>query len=469
MSNYFDDDAFWDGPSIDPDRTSQLERIRGRSVERTRTHHVVERDDRREPLDDGSSMWIEPSPPLAGRLGPLSSVDPRVLSIGAVALAVVLAVPLFSALGNKGSGDELRAIDQQSTTTASTVATPVTTAADVVVVTAAVDADLSGDTDGRNSAAAPDQEAGEDESAGDDTAAPAAQALSASPDCSNKYTAAAGDYWLRIAEGSGASLDSLLDVNEATAETPIYPGSTVCLPDGVTAPAGFATLRDDNSTAGAATPAAARTAQAAQACGNEYASVAGDYWLRIADAAGLGLDELLALNEATPDTPLYPGSVVCLPAGASGPSAPTTAAPTTAAPTTQAPTTQAPTTHAPTTAAPATTDAPQTTAPPEADTTVPPAPPAPGEIEQIIRDVWPDDLEEQALRIAWRESGYNPRAQNFCCSGLFQIYYDVHAGWLADLGINSAEDLYDPHANATAAYALYQRSGSWEPWRMTAD
>ena len=100
---------------------------------------------------------------------------------------------------------------------------------------------------------------------------------------------------------------------------------------------------------------------------------------------------------------------------------------------------------------------------------MPPAPPAPGEIEQIIRDVWPDDLEEQALSIAWRESGYNPRAQNYCCSGLFQIYYDVHASWLAELGINSAEDLYDPHTNATAAYALYQRSGGWSPWRMTAD
>jgi hypothetical protein len=389
-----------------------------------------------------------------------------VLSIGAVALAAVLAVPLFGALGNKGSGDELRAVDQQSTTTASTVATPVTTAADVVVVTAAVDADLSGDADGDDSAADVDEQVVDDGSAADasdEAAAAEPQQLAASPDCANQYTAAAGDYWLRIAEGSGASLDSLLDVNEATAETPIYPGSTVCLPDGAAAPAGFATLRDDDVT-GQATPAA-QTLQTAQACASEYESVAGDYWLRIADAAGLGLAELLELNDATADTPLYPGSVVCLPAGASGPSTPTTAAPTTAAPTTAAPATTQP----PTTAAPATTDAPATTASAEDDTTVPPAPPAPGEIEQIIRDVWPDDLEEQALRIAWRESGYNPRAQNFCCSGLFQIYYDVHASWLADLGINSVEDLYDPHNNATAAYTLYQRDGGWGPWRMTAD
>jgi Transglycosylase SLT domain/LysM domain len=463
MSNYFDDDAFWDGPSADPDRTSQIERVRGRSAERTRTHRVVERDDRREPLDDGASMWIEPARPLSRRLGPLGSVDPRVLSIGAVALAVVLAVPLFGALGNKGSGDELRAVDPQPTTTASTVATPVTTAADVVVVTGAVDADLSGDTTGGDSAATDvDEQATEEDSTSDEAEAPAAQALSASPDCANQYTAAAGDYWLRIAEGSGASLDSLLDVNEATAETPIYPGSTVCLPDGAAVPAGFATLRDADSSTGAATPAA-QTMQVAQACANEYESVAGDYWLRIADAAGIGLDELLELNDATPDTPLYPGSVVCLPAGASGPSTPTKVAPTTAAPTTAA----AATTEPPTTAAPATTGAPATTA--EQDTTVPPAPPAPGEIEQIIRDVWPDDLEEQALRIAWRESGYNPRAQNFCCSGLFQIYYDVHAEWLAEIGINSVEDLYDPHANATAAHTLYQRSGGWAPWPQTVD
>ena len=199
-------------------------------------------------------------------------------------------------------------------------------------------------------------------------------------------------------------------------------------------------------------------------CANIYVSVAGDYWLRIADAAGLELDELLELNEATSETALYPGSEVCLPAGASGPSAPTTVAPTTTPPTTATPTTEPPTTAQ--TTAPATTEPPATT---EQATTVPPAPPAPGEIEQIIRAVWPDDLEEQALRVAWRESGYNPWAQNFCCSGLFQIYYDVHASWLADLGIDSVEDLYDPQLNATVAYALYQRSGGWEPWRMTAD
>ena len=168
-------------------------------------------------------------------------------------------------------------------------------------------------------------------------------------------------------------------------------------------------------------------------CANPYESVAGDYWLRIAEAAEIDLDELLELNDATADTPLYPGSVVCLPAGACGPTDDRRTVDAAADgragdhgcrhPGDHRAADDGAGDHGATTEHPATTEAP---------TTVPPAPPAPAEIEQIIRDVWPDDLEEQALRIAWRESSYNPRAQNFCCSGLFQIYYDVHAGWLAD-------------------------------------
>ena len=50
---------------------------------------------------------------------------------------------------------------------------------------------------------------------------------------------------------------------------------------------------------------------------------------------------------------------------------------------------------------------------------------------QIIRDVWPDDLEEEAIRIATRESNLIPTVKNYCCYGLFQIYYNAHRTWLA--------------------------------------
>jgi hypothetical protein len=118
---------------------------------------------------------------------------------------------------------------------------------------------------------------------------------------------------------------------------------------------------------------------------------------------------------------------------------------------------------------------PPTTVPP---TTVPPTtqpappstlPPADGEYtaeenEAIIRHVWPDELEDHAVEIAWRESNLRNDVRNYCCYGLFQIYYSVHRSWLAGLGITSAEDLYDPVLNSLAAYTLYQRAGGWGPW-----
>ena len=82
----------------------------------------------------------------------------------------------------------------------------------------------------------------------------------------------------------------------------------------------------------------------------------------------------------------------------------------------------------------------------------------------IIRDVWPDDLEEKALEVAWRESNYRPTAKNSCCYGVFQMYWSVHRSWLGTIGITSADQLYDPTLNARAALALYERSGGWGPW-----
>jgi len=95
----------------------------------------------------------------------------------------------------------------------------------------------------------------------------------------------------------------------------------------------------------------------------------------------------------------------------------------------------------------------------------PPAPVASGDVESIIRDVWPDDLENEAVRIATRESRLVPTARNACCHGLFQIYYSVHRAWLGQYGVNSPSDLYDPRTNATVALALYNEAG-WGPWAL---
>ena len=127
--------------------------------------------------------------------------------------------------------------------------------------------------------------------------------------------------------------------------------------------------------------------------------------------------------------------------------------------------------------APATTAAPQSKPKPTPTTAAPkptaPPPPPPttqpprrnwgeSEVVQIIRSVFPDDIEEHALFIAHRESRFDPYARNFCCTGLFQIYGAVHEQLINSLGF-TVDQLTDPLVNSVVAYAIYQRSG-WAPW-----
>ena len=90
------------------------------------------------------------------------------------------------------------------------------------------------------------------------------------------------------------------------------------------------------------------------------------------------------------------------------------------------------------------------------------------EVVAIIREVWPDDHEENALLVERRESRYVPTAiggTRNCCYGLFQMYWSVHRSWLAKLGITEPSQLLDPRTNAEAALALFRRNGnSWRPW-----
>jgi LysM repeat protein len=294
------------------------------------------------------------------------------------------------------------------------------------------------------------------------------------------------------ASGSdGRSADALLTTGASSSEiadpatTAVTEDSAVASTAGSTPPAGSvpstastpspstASVEDrdadadagaETSEASATSPAGAAALEAAPAvtaapCGAEYELAAGDYWIRIADAAGVSLAELLDVNDASVDTVLVPGRSICLPVGAATPSPPTTVAPAAASAPTAAP--------APT--APATTSAPSrptTTVAPAPTTTVVARPAAvpQSQAADIIRDVWPDDLEERALEIAWRESNHKSNVNNWCCYGLFQIHWEAHRGWLSTLGVTSVSQLYDPVINATAAYTLYQRSGGFGPW-----
>jgi LysM domain len=218
------------------------------------------------------------------------------------------------------------------------------------------------------------------------------------------------------------------------------------------------------NTGGVTTPAVAdEAADRQQSCAVDYEVVQGDFWIRLADASGLPLDEILDANDATVDTPLFPGATICLPEGATVPAPPTTAAPTTA-PATTAPATTAPATTMPA-APPATTKPVTTAAPPTTGKPVVTYPTiSAASAAQIIRDVWPDELEGRAIEIATRESTLVVTAKNSCCYGLFQINWEPHKAWLGGLGITSPDQLFDGATNAKAAFALYQRSGGWGPW-----
>jgi LysM domain len=233
------------------------------------------------------------------------------------------------------------------------------------------------------------------------------------------------------------------------------------------------------STTTASTTAKRETvAQRKRTCSNSYEPIAGDYWILIADKVNVKLSDLLEANGATTDTPIYPGWDICLPWNASAPSAAaantqsSAASATTvkATSTTSKPTTTTvkatPIPAKPASAAPTATVAPATTASPTT-TTAPPPPKntyTAAQVEQIIRDMWPDDIEDEAIRIATRESNLVPTAKNWCCYGLFQIYYEANRKVLTAWGITSAAMLYDPRTNAYAAYALYIRAGGWGPW-----
>jgi LysM repeat protein len=235
--------------------------------------------------------------------------------------------------------------------------------------------------------------------------------------------------------------------------------STMSADGSVTEPEASTPEASTMSSAGAAALEAADTTPP---CGAEYELAAGDYWIRIADAAGVSLAELLDVNDSSVDTVLVPGRSICLPVGAATPSPPTTVSPATA----PAPTAPA---AAPAPTAPATTSAPR-----RPTNTVAPAPTTTGaarpaavprsQAVEIIREVWPDDLEERAIDIAWRESNHRSNVNNYCCYGLFQIHWEAHRSWLSTLGVTSVSQLYDPVVNATVAYTLYQRSGGFGPW-----
>ena len=151
------------------------------------------------------------------------------------------------------------------------------------------------------------------------------------------------------------------------------------------------------------------------ACTPNYVVKRGDSWWSIAQKSNTTLTAILRLNGAKKSTTIQPKDAICVPAAEVTPTETYTQK----------------------------------------------------EIIQIIREVWPDDLEEKAIAIARRESKLNPNVigiPNNCCYGLFQIYYRWHKAWLPKVGVLRARQLLDPRKNAEAALEMYRRNSGWGPW-----
>ena len=179
-------------------------------------------------------------------------------------------------------------------------------------------------------------------------------------------------------------------------------------------------------TAGALTFSAPSPAGAkvATGCVKTYTVKPNDSWSKIADKVSVPMQLLLKVNKANAKTLILIGDVICLPRAA------VTSA-----------------------------------APPKGLQLQPPAKRyTPSQAAAIIKEVFPDELEQRAIAIAKRESKLNPAAYSWCCVGLFQIKWDSHKKWLNAMGISSAQELLDPYVASRAALQLYRRSNGWSPW-----
>ncbi len=88
------------------------------------------------------------------------------------------------------------------------------------------------------------------------------------------------------------------------------------------------------------------------------------------------------------------------------------------------------------------------------------------EVRALIERYFRPEHVNKAIRIAWCESSFNPRAVNPTsgAAGLFQHLPQFWAERSARAGWPDA-DPFDPEANvAVAAWLLYEFPGTWEHW-----
>jgi LysM repeat protein len=166
---------------------------------------------------------------------------------------------------------------------------------------------------------------------------------------------------------------------------------------------------------------------ASAACARPYVAVKNDSWNRIATKTGVTMKALLQENKATTTTMILIGATLCLPKGT-------------------------------------TWNQPSTKSTGLRNLPSPSRSYSRRQAAAIIREIFPDHLEERALAIAQRESKLASTSYTWCCVGLFQINWWAHKPWLKDIGVTKASQLLDARVNVRAAYVMYKRNSGWGPW-----
>lgn len=235
------------------------------------------------------------------------------------------------------------------------------------------------------------------------------------------YTVQAGDSWYGIAERSGVKAGEIAGRNGMLLNESLLIGEEICLPPGATVPPVKTTL-------------VPQTTQAPQ-CSGEYTVKAGDSWSLIASRYSVSSTDLAQVNNKTIRSTILIGQVLCLPMDAKEPKPGSSSSGSSGG-----------------------SSGPTRTYSRE-------------ELEQIVRDIWPDELERRAFYVVNRESRWTPNVKNAwpsrenpCCYGLFQINWIAHKTWMINHGVSNPNQLLDPVTNVKIAYQIYQRAGSWQPW-----
>ena len=236
MTDYIDDDPFWDEHRVrtrpSPARADRGSRHRHAPPRRTGatppqpTTAMRRRPPRTMTLSATSTTWVEPVEQRPSPCASSASIRGS-LRIGAVALAARADDP--DRAGAARGRRRRRALRAAPATVDPTVAaTPVPPRRVATVpITAAATAPATRGRRHRGTASAADEQ----------PERPWRPSRQTEPVCAGTYTVIANDYWNRFPKSSGASVEEWLVANDATLDTPLYVGDELCIPAGATAPA----------------------------------------------------------------------------------------------------------------------------------------------------------------------------------------------------------------------------------------